>query len=202
MEINSEDYRALFKKGKNGALVFRSGKSIIKKSSEAKGVAISKEDANEKKIPVNSQIEISLGDSNRELKTFFIEIRPNTKPRMTRSDKWKNDPNHSDPQKRQRKPVTQYFTYKDALIKECEKLSITTLPASIYTLKFYFRMPDSWSQKKKDRLMGKLHQQTPDLDNITKALFDAMHVQDNYIAEITNGYGKYWSDRDGIYLVV
>jgi len=197
MEISANDFRngVVFKHGvaKLKTLDFK-----IKKPAPQKNIEKEKK---KKQSQVCKQTEIPLNE-NRELHEYFIEIKPNTKPRMTKSDKWKNDPNHEDPRRRQRKPVTQYFCYKNKLIKLCGELGIENIPASIYTLKFYFRMPESWSNKKKERMMGQLHQQTPDIDNIMKALFDSLQVQDNYIAEVTNGLGKYWSDKDGILLII
>ena len=196
MELSASEYRNMCKR-KNGVLTIKMKKPVGNKQ-QVLTIAQTTEKNNR---PFQSmQAEIPL-DSERVLKTYFIEITPNTKPRMTRSDKWKNNPNHTDPKKRQRRPVTQYFRYKDELRKKCREIGLERIPASIYTLKFYIKMPDSWSKKKREQLNGKFHQQTPDIDNITKALFDSLEVQDNYIAEVSNGYGKYWAEKAGILLI-
>lgn len=55
-------------------------------------------------------------------------------------------------------------------------------------------MPPSWSEKKKLAMDGKPHQQTPDIDNLTKGYFDALYEQDCVIWKITAQ--KVWA-RDG-----
>lgn len=202
MEISSEDYKKSLKI-KNGVLVFRSGKKTevirpwnqviqiaatnIKKEKEI----VSKTIAKSKSTP--TVLELPL-DEQRELKTYFIEITPNTKPRMTRRDKWLSPP---------RPPVLQYRCFKDKIHAECERLGIGELPSSIYSVKFYIKCPESWSGKKKREMNGKRHTTTPDIDNFLKALFDSMHIQDKHIAEITNGLGKYWStEKEGILIII
>jgi Holliday junction resolvase RusA-like endonuclease len=39
----------------------------------------------------------------------------------------------------------------------------------------YFAPPDSWSRRKRERLMGEQHQQKPDRDNIDKAVLDCLY---------------------------
>lgn len=196
MELSASEYRNLCKR-KNGILTIKIKSKKEIQQPQTLNIAASNSNNRQQQPAVQTEIPLE----NRELRTFFIEITPNTKPRMTRSDKWKNNPNHTDPRQRQRKPVTQYFRFKDELRKKCKEIGLERIPASIYTLKFYIKMPDSWSKKKRELLNGKFHQQTPDIDNLTKALFDSLEVQDNYIAEISNGYGKYWAEKAGILLI-
>lgn len=196
MELSASEYRNLCKR-KNGILTIKIKSKKEIQQPQTLNIAASNSSNRQHQPAVQTEIPLE----NRELRTFFIEITPNTKPRMTRSDKWKNNPNHTDPRQRQRKPVTQYFRFKDELRKKCKEIGLERIPASIYTLKFYIKMPDSWSKKKRELLNGKFHQQTPDIDNLTKALFDSLEVQDNYIAEISNGYGKYWAEKAGILLI-
>ncbi len=196
MELSASEYRNLCKR-KNGILTIKIKSKKEIQQPQTLNIAASNSSNRQQQPAVQTEIPLE----NRELRTFFIEIAPNTKPRMTRSDKWKNNPNHTDPRQRQRKPVTQYFRFKDELRKKCKEIGLERIPASIYTLKFYIKMPDSWSKKKRELLNGKFHQQTPDIDNLTKALFDSLEVQDNYIAEISNGYGKYWAEKAGILLI-
>ncbi len=40
---------------------------------------------------------------------FLFDVIPMGAPRMTQSDRWKTNPNHVDPRKRQRTSVTSYF---------------------------------------------------------------------------------------------
>ncbi len=45
-------------------------------------------------------------------------------------------------------------------------------------------MPKSWSKKKRLQYDGKPHMDTPDLDNLTKALGDALYENDSGIYDI------------------
>jgi Holliday junction resolvase RusA-like endonuclease len=49
------------------------------------------------------------------------------------------------------------------------------------TVFFGIPMPKSWSRKKKFRYAGTPHQQKPDIDNLLKALLDALYSDDSHI---------------------
>lgn len=107
-------------------------------------------------------------------------ITPVPKPRMTRSDKWK-----------QRPAVMRYRAFADEcrlkIKQDLDKASIT----------FFIAMPKSWSKKKKAEMRGTKHRQRPDLSNLLKALEDACYTDDSTIAE----YGrllKVWADTGAI----
>lgn len=85
------------------------------------------------------------------MKQYFIN--PLSKPRMTKSDSWKNRP-----------VVMNYWAYKDLV-----KLHKVEIPAACHIV-FYIAMPNSWSEKKKLAMNDRPHQQTPDIDNILKGL--------------------------------
>lgn len=46
---------------------------------------------------------------------------------------------------------------------------------------FNIEMPPSWSKKKRDTYNCKPHQQSPDIDNLMKALLDALFEDDSHI---------------------
>ena len=94
-------------------------------------------------------------------------IVPVTKPRMTRRDKWLSPP---------RPGVAQYRAFKDEV-----KLRRITLPDHGYHVTFILPMPDSWSNNKKAEFDGAPHRQTPDKDNLEKALLDAIFGDDSHI---------------------
>lgn len=96
------------------------------------------------------------------MKTY--PIKPNTKPRATRSDKWK-----------QRPCILQYRAFKDEV-----RLHGVTLP-DCPQIVFVLPMAKSWSKKKRAEMNGKPHKQTPDIDNLAKALFDALYKDDSHI---------------------
>ena len=105
-----------------------------------------------------------------------FNITPMGKPRMTRSDRWK-----------QRPVVLRYWTFKD----ECKAKGLM-IPESGSHLIFVLPMPKSWSKKKKLAMDGKPHQSKPDVDNITKACLDAVYEDDSHIWDIRTS--KIWGD--------
>jgi Holliday junction resolvase RusA-like endonuclease len=121
---------------------------------------------------------------------YELLLEPNTKPRMTRADKWKKRP-----------CVVQYRSFKDSLRIECKRVGLTTLQPQLQSLIFHISMPDSWSKKKKSEMDGKPHQQSPDLDNLVKGFWDAILEQDNYIYSIKGELGKYWAKEGKIILI-
>ena len=121
---------------------------------------------------------------------YELLIEPNTKPRMTRADKWKKRP-----------CIVQYREFKDKLREECKRVELATLQPQLESLIFYIPMPDSWSKKKKLEMDGKPHQQSPDLDNLVKGFWDAILEQDNYIYSIKGELGKYWAKEGKIIII-
>ena len=71
--------------------------------------------------------------------------------------------------------MQRYFDFR----AEVERLKIKVDNGD--SIKFILPMPESWSKKKKDRMDGTGHKQTPDLDNLLKALLDAIMTQDKGI---------------------
>jgi Holliday junction resolvase RusA-like endonuclease len=49
---------------------------------------------------------------------------------------------------------------------------------------FYIPVPKSWKEYKKHEMHMKLHQSTPDWDNLSKAFFDSILDEDKYIADV------------------
>lgn len=98
------------------------------------------------------------------------KITPIAKPRMTGRDKWLKPPRPS---------VKRYWDF----CLQC-KLERVVLPCFGAHVTFILPMPKSWSKKKKIRHDGKPHMNIPDLDNITKALGDAIYKEDSSIYDI------------------
>ena len=122
--------------------------------------------------------------------SFTVYGVPMGKPRMTRRDKWK-----------QRDCVVRYRAWADhvrtvAGVREKQEL----LKPTRLTLRAYFPMPKSWSARTKLNAVGHPHIQKPDLDNIQKALMDALFVNDQYI--YAGEQEKYWDDGKGARLEV
>jgi hypothetical protein len=98
------------------------------------------------------------------------EITPIAKPRMTRRDKWLEPP---------RECVRDYRNFCDA----CRFYQIY-FPIQGAHVTFILPMPESWSIKKKEETDGLPHQSKPDLDNLIKALGDAVFSDDAGIWDI------------------
>jgi len=81
---------------------------------------------------------------------------------MTQRDKWAKRP-----------AVIRYRNFCDK-VREAG-VEISQQGAQI---KFNLPMPRSWSNKKRAGMNGQPHQQKPDLDNLIKALLDAVHKED------------------------
>ena len=99
-------------------------------------------------------------------KIVVYPITPVPKPRMTTSDRWNKRP-----------CVQRYWSFKD----EC-KLRGVVIPDDNCGITFCMPMPKSWSKAKKERMLGKLHKQTPDIDNLLKGLLDAIRKKDEMIS--------------------
>jgi len=103
------------------------------------------------------------------------DIVPMGKPRMTKRDSWKKRP-----------VILAYWAFRDHV-----KLLGISVPDYGSHIKFILPMPGSWSKKKKLEMNGTPHQQTPDVDNLLKALLDATHAEDKVIwnTQITKIWG-------------
>jgi len=104
------------------------------------------------------------------------------KPRMTQRDKWKKRPN-----------VERYR----ALADEIRAAVPVELLQNVIGMdaEVYLPMSPSWSKAKRSFFAGKLHCDTPDIDNMQKALLDILFKQDRAVA-----FGrliKYWDDGRG-----
>jgi len=114
-----------------------------------------------------------------------IEIDPVPKPRMVKSDSWKKRP-----------AVERYWAFKDELLLKIGKGF--EMPESDYHLIFWIQMPKSWSEKKKEEMLGRPHQQRPDKDNLEKAFLDCVCKEDCTIWD--GRVSKYWGITGKIFL--
>ena len=103
----------------------------------------------------------------------FITLRfkyvgaPMGKPRMTRSDKWKKRPK-----------VMRYRAFADGIRAACG--DVPSNPDGVIVTA-HCPMPPSWSKKKQAEHDGRPMRQTPDWDNIGKAVCDALFEEDSMI---------------------
>lgn len=110
----------------------------------------------------------------------LYEITPVTKPRQTQKDKWAKRP-----------AVVRYREFAD----KARELGIYLTDGDTHVI-FMVPMPDSWSKEKREQMAGKPHQQTPDADNLLKALMDAIRKEDSGIWRILPE--KRWAESGGI----
>lgn len=106
----------------------------------------------------------------------IYDITPLGKPRQTQRDRWAKRP-----------AVLRYRAFCDEV-----RLNQIQLPDSGCHITFVLPMPDSWSKKKRAQLSGQPHQQRPDVDNLHKALMDAVFEEDSAVwdARITKIWGE------------
>jgi Holliday junction resolvase RusA-like endonuclease len=123
------------------------------------------------------------------MKAVKIDIKPCAKPRATQRDKW----NPSDATKR-------YRVFADELRLKAKVAKLK--PSGAMCVDFFFSMPKSWSKKKKGEMLGKPHQQRPDLDNLIKAVKDALYNGNLFEPDDSTIWNvvarKYWYDEDQI----
>lgn len=84
-----------------------------------------------------------------------------------------------------------------AFADECRAKGVSVVNGA--TVIFYLPMPKSWSKKKKESMIGKGHQQKPDVDNLLKAVMDAVLKEDCRIYDIHSK--KFWAEKGGIQIL-
>ena len=94
--------------------------------------------------------------------------------------------------------IERYNNYKIELLAEAKRKGFV-LPPSGLSVTFYFPLPKTWSKKKRKEMDGQPHKSKPDLDNLIKALGDAIYLDDselwNYAAT------KIWGDFGQIRII-
>ena len=102
-------------------------------------------------------------------KAFYLfDVVPMGAVRMNRADRW-----------RKRPVVLQYFQFKDRLREQAKELKFEL--GKTFNAVYFLPMPDSWSNKKKEKMNGSIHESKPDTDNITKGIKDALRENDSDI---------------------
>jgi len=124
------------------------------------------------------------------MRTFEFNIKPVSKPRMVRSDKWKK-----------RTITDSYWAFKDELKLNANLQGLSVLPEEISTITFIVPMPESWSEKQKKAYFGLPHCQRPDLDNFLKGLQDCLCAEDSHIWHIGD-MKKIWGREGKIIITI
>jgi Holliday junction resolvase RusA-like endonuclease len=120
---------------------------------------------------------------------YVSDAEPVGAPRQIKRDLWKP-----------RVGVVKYRAFKDIL-----KLQVGPVPDAREVVKVeivaLFATPPSWRRSKRERLIYTQHQQTPDADNVGKAVLDTMWPKnDSAIAWVETQ--KFWADRNGLVISI
>lgn len=98
---------------------------------------------------------------------------------MTRRDKWAKRP-----------CVLRYWQFK----RECHEARVNVTDGC--TITFVLPMPNSWPPDRRAEMNLQPHRQKPDIDNLTKALLDAIYSNDAHISKLTTI--KLWGEMGTI----
>lgn len=108
--------------------------------------------------PASQAISLNLSDALSDDHIQRIRLTPVAAPRQTRRDRWKPS-----------KATQRYRTYCDLL-----RATGAWVPDSGAFVLFALPMPASWPKYKRRALACLAHQSKPDIDNLLKALIDAL----------------------------
>ncbi len=111
---------------------------------------------------------------------MIYELTPVPKPRQTKSDKWKKRP-----------CVVRYREYAD----RCRELGMTVENGD--RIIFHIAMPPSWPKAKRAAMDGQPHRQRPDIDNLLKAVMDAVLPEDCSVWWV-GSVKKFWSKAPAV----
>lgn len=119
----------------------------------------------------STSVEFRSGDSIE----FTVYHEPMGAPRMTQRDKWKGRP-----------VIERYHAFRDAIRRDSPVLPQADQIESLSWVAYF--VP---KKAKRATMIGKLHRDKPDRDNIDKALLDALFEEDSAIASgtITKRWG-------------
>lgn len=96
--------------------------------------------------------------------------------------------------------LRRWLAFKDEV-----RIRHVRLPDTNAHVIFLLPMPASWSQKRKDKMRGYPHRgkkdgaRKNDVDNLTKALLDAVYGEDSGVWDIRGT--KFWWDSGGLYVI-
>lgn len=123
------------------------------------------------------------------IRRVVFPFAPIGKPRQTQSDKWKKRP-----------VVVAWRAFADAMRATADR-SDFRMPDQGARIAFVLPMPASWSARKKALMRGEPHRQKPDVDNMAKAVLDALCEDDCTVWQLA-GLEKRWGDKGSITIEV
>jgi Holliday junction resolvase RusA-like endonuclease len=93
--------------------------------------------------------------------------------------------------------LERYNDYKVSISALAKQHKFIMPEQSIHII-FYIPVPKTWSKIKKEEMHMKLHQSKPDIDNLTKSIFDSLLYEDKYIADFRAT--KKWINQEHGYI--
>ena len=91
------------------------------------------------------------------------------------------------------KRLEKYNNYKISILALAKQKKFV-LPEQGCHIIFYIPVSKSWKNYKKKAMHMQLHQLKPDIDNLTKGLFDGLMLEDKHIADIR--ITKKWVNKE------
>lgn len=86
--------------------------------------------------------------------------------------------------------LEKYNKYKEDMRSISAKKGFEIPPQGL-SIKYYIPVPKSWRPWQKEAMHLKLHQQKPDIDNLTKAVLDSLRTEDKNIGHLGE-ISKHW----------
>ena len=115
-----------------------------------------------------NDIKVEKFETDRSRCFYLFDVIPMGAVRMNRADAWKK-----------RDVVVRYFAYKDILRLQAKAMNFEL--GKVFDAVYFLPMPNSWSEKKKERMNGMPCEVKPDTDNITKGLKDTFLKNDSMV---------------------
>ena len=104
---------------------------------------------------------------------LVLPLPPVGKPRMTQRDKWAPSA-----------AAKRYLAFRDNVLTFYAVAGKPRIPAGGLWFVFHLAMPPSWSKKDREAMCGTPHQQKPDVDNLVKAMLDALFEEDRLVWDV------------------
>ncbi len=198
--MTSNEFQKLLKSGhfsyKNGKLISKGEKKKSPLSQKSKKSKIEKSEEPKKKTTrFTTKRYLQILEEQKKLVIqlegeYHFDIRPVPKPRMTQRDRWAERP-----------VVVRYFNYVDDIKAKAELMGLTTLPYRIKSIKYIMPIPKTWPKKEVPAMINQPHLQKPDIDNLRKALQDAICKEDSHISYIGHEE-KVWGKEGKIIIII
>lgn len=127
---------------------------------------------------------------------FILNISPFTHVRATQNDRvfFRIPREHLRPAGLKRlMRLERYNENKLCLSAEAKRIRFT-MPEQGAAITFFIPVPKTWRKWKKEQMHMQLHQSTPDIDNLLKAVFDSLLAEDKHIGNIS--LTKLWVNQE------